>query len=83
MKQETESARDIVLVQFFLLIIYMILETLNVDDTELTQQQTVAILTTVSEGSKMATLYIRGNDLSGVDSGLLTRAVIKLKTLHV
>ena len=52
----------------------MIVETLNVDDTELTQQQTIAILTAVSEGSKMATLYIKGNYLSGINPGLLARA---------
>ena len=56
-------------------------ETLEVYDAKLTQQQAVAILTAVSEGSKLAKLDINGNDLSGVDSGLLTRAVIKLKTL--
>ena len=61
----------------------MIVETLNVDDTELTQQPTVAILTAVSKGSKMATLYIRGNDLSGVDPGLLARARKSLKIISM
>ena len=59
------------------------LETLDVCGTKLTQQQTVAILTAVTEGSKMAKLYIRGNGLSGVDPGLLVRAVTKLETLDV
>ena len=59
------------------------LETLKVGITKLTQQQAVAILTAVSEGSKLATLDINWNDLSGVDPGMLAKAVAKLVTLNV
>ena len=59
------------------------LVTLNVRCTNLRHQQTVAILTSVSEGSKLTELDISCNDLSGLDPGLLARAVTKLETLEV
>ena len=59
------------------------LETLEVRGTRLTQQQAVAILTVVSEGSKLVNLDISGNNLSGVDTRLLAKAVTKLETLDV
>ena len=55
------------------------LEALDISQTKLTQQQAAAILTGVSEGSKMTSLTIYGNNLSGIDSGLLARAAEKLK----
>ena len=55
------------------------LETLDISQTKLTPQQATAILTGVSEGSKMKNLTIYGNNLSGIDSGLLARAAEKLK----
>ena len=54
------------------------LETLDLKSNDLTQQEAELIFNTISEGSKLAKLDINGNDLPGVDSGLLTRAVIKL-----
>ena len=57
------------------------LVTLNVRCTNLTHQQTVAILTAVSEGSKLTELDISCNDLSGLDLGLLAIAVTNLETL--
>ena len=59
------------------------LETLKVRNTRLTQQQTAAIFTAVSEGNKIANLGIGGNDLSGVDLRLLDMAVIKLELLEI
>ena len=59
------------------------LKILKVTETRLTKQQAVAIFTAVSEGREMTTLYIAGNDLSGVYSGLLVKAVTKLQVLHV
>ena len=56
------------------------LETLKVTYTKLTQQQAVAILTAVSEGSKLTKLDISNNNLSGIDPGLLAKAVTKLET---
>ena len=43
------------------------LETLQLSSTKLTQQQIVAILTSLSDGSKMTTLDISFNDMSGID----------------
>ena len=54
------------------------LKTLDISDTELTQQQAVTILTAFSEGSKLTKLYISWNNLSGVDPGQLPMAVTKL-----
>ena len=59
------------------------LEKLDIDDTELTQQQAAAILTAVSEGSKMTELNICWNDMSGVDPGLLAKAVNNVETLDI
>ena len=59
------------------------LEKLDVSITYLTQQQIVAILTGVSEGSKLANLHIDWNNLSGVDTGLLAKAGTKLEILDV
>ena len=59
------------------------LDTLNVKYTKLTQQQAVAILTAVSEGSKLTKPDISWNNLSGVDPGLLAKAVTKLVTLNI
>ena len=43
------------------------LETLEFSNTKLTQQQIVAILTSLSDGSKMTKLDISFNDMSGID----------------
>ena len=43
------------------------LETLEFSNTQLTQQQIVAILTAVSDGRKMTKLDISFNDMSGID----------------
>ena len=43
------------------------LETLQLSSTKLTQQQIVAILTSLSDGSKMTTLDISFNYMSGID----------------
>ena len=59
------------------------LEKLDIDDTELTQQQAAAILTAVSEGSKMTELNICWNDMSGVDPGLLAKAFNNVETLDI
>ena len=59
------------------------LETFDVYCNQLTQQQKVAILSAVSEGSQLVNLYIGGNNLSEVDPGLLAKAVTKLETLKV
>ena len=59
------------------------LETLEVIGTKLTQQQALAILTTVSEGSKLTKLDISWDNLSGVDPGLLRRAVKRLKNIMI
>ena len=59
------------------------LETLNIANTELTQQQAAAILSNVSEGTKLNELNIRSNDLSRVDSGLLAKVVTNLETLYI
>merc|ERR1712089_105031 len=56
---------------------------LNVADTNLTQQQAEAILTAVSEAKTVMELDIGFNNLSGVDEGLLAKAVTNLKTLNV
>ena len=57
------------------------LEVLNVAYTKLTQQKGVAILTAVSEGSRLTTLNISGNNLLGVDPGLMAKAFNNLETL--
>ena len=59
------------------------LETLDASFTKLTQQQSVAILTAVNEGSKLTKLNIGWNNLSGVDPGLLAKAAAKLEMLRV
>ena len=67
------------------------LETLDVNNTFLTHEQAVTILTGVSDGSKLTNLHIGGNNihgklapgLSGVDPGLLAKVVTKLETLEV
>ena len=59
------------------------LTTLYIENTNLTLQQTEAILTAVSEGSKMIKLNIVENNMSGVDPGLLAKAVANLKTLDI
>ena len=56
---------------------------MDVQDTELSQQQVVAIITAVSESKKITELYIGENDLSIVDPGLLTKAVTKLVRLDL
>ena len=50
------------------------LETLEVRGTRLTQQQAVAIVTAVSEGSKLTNFEISFSNLTGVDPGLLAKA---------
>ena len=59
------------------------LETLEISNTKLTQQQIVAILTVVSEGRKMTKLDINFNNMSGVDPELLAKTVTKTKILNV
>ena len=59
------------------------LKFLNIKATELFQQQTVVLLSTISVGSKLTTLNIKGNDLLGVDPGLLATVIGKLKYLNV
>ena len=59
------------------------LDTLKVKYTKLTQQQDMTILTAVSEDSKLTKLDISWNNLSGVDPGLLAKAVAKLVTLNI
>ena len=59
------------------------LETLNIANTELTQQQAAAILSNVSEATKLNELNIRWNDLSRVDPGLLAKVVTNLETLYI
>ena len=59
------------------------IEHLNVTDANITQQQTAAILTAISEEKIVTELYIGSNDLSGVDLRLLTKAVTNLKILNV
>ena len=59
------------------------LQILDVMDTNLTQQQTEDIFTAVSEESKMIELNISENNMSGVDPGLLAKAVNKLETLDI
>ena len=56
---------------------------LNVTDTNLTQEQAEAIFTAVSEEKIVTELHIGFNDLSGVDTGLLAKAVKNLKILNV
>ena len=56
------------------------LKKLNVNGSQLTQQQIVTILTGCFKGS---TIHISMNDLSRVDPGLLARAVNKLEVLDV
>ena len=57
------------------------LVTLNVSLAKLSQEQVVTIFTHVSKGSRLSSLYIDGNNMSGVDAGLLAKAVTKLETL--
>ena len=59
------------------------LKILDVRGSELTQQQAVAILTSVSEGSSLAELKFFDHDLSGVDPWLLAKVVTNLKKLDV
>ena len=59
------------------------LETLEFSNTQLTQQQIVAILTAVSDGRKMTKLDISFNDMSGIDKKLLAKAVTKIKKLNI
>ena len=59
------------------------LETLEFSNTKLTQQQIVAILTAVSDGRKMTKLDISFNDMSGIDTKLLAKAVTKIKKLNI
>ena len=59
------------------------LETLDIGSTELTQQQATAILSGVSKGTKLTKLNISWNNLSGVDSELLAKAVANLETLDI
>ena len=59
------------------------LEILDVGSTRLTQQQVVVIVTAVSEGGKLTNLNISWNNLSGVDPGLLAKAVTRLQALIV
>merc|ERR1712226_929854 len=55
------------------------LKTLEAYKTELTPEQAVAVLTTVSEGSKLKDLDISANDLSSVEPKLLAKAITKLE----
>ena len=59
------------------------LETLEFSNTQLTQQQIVAILTAVSDGRKMTKLDISFNDMSGIDKKLLAKTVTKMKKLNI
>ena len=59
------------------------LDTLNLTNTKLTQQQIASVITTASKGSKLKKLNISENDLSGVDPGLLAKAVVNLETLDI
>ena len=43
----------------------------------------MAIVTAVSEGGKFTNLHISWNNLSGVDTTLLAKAVTKLQALNV
>ena len=47
---------------------------MEVRGTRLTQQQAVAIVTAVSEGSKLTNFEISFSNLTGVDPGLLAKA---------
>ena len=59
------------------------LDTLNLKNTKLTQQQIASVITSASKGSKLKKLNISENDLSGVDPGLLAKAVVNLETLDI
>ena len=59
------------------------LDTLNLKYTKLTQQQIASVITSASKGSKLKKLNISENDLSGVDPGLLAKAVVNLETLDI
>ena len=59
------------------------LETLEFSNTQLTQQQIVAILTAVSDGRKMTKLDISFNDMSGIDKKLLAKTVTKMMKLNI
>ena len=59
------------------------LDTLNLTNTKLTQQQIASVITSASKGSKLKKLNISENDLSGVDPGLLAKAVVNLETLDI
>jgi len=59
------------------------LEVLEVAWSELTAQQTEAILTAVSEDSKLTYLNLSANRLMSVEPRLLARAVSRLETLDV
>ena len=56
---------------------------MDVQDTELLQQQVVAIITTVSKSNKITEPYIEENDWSILDLGLLTKLVTKLVILNL
>ena len=58
-------------------------DTLNLTNTKLTQQQIASVITSASKGSKLKKLNISENDLSGVDPGLLAKAVVNLETLDI
>merc|ERR1712177_170179 len=59
------------------------LEVLELEDTELSQQQVVAIITAVTISNKITDLFIGDNDLSKVDPVLMAKAVTKLVRLDV
>lgn len=59
------------------------LETLEVRYTQLPKELAVGIFTALTEGGKLAKLYISGNNLSGIDPGLLVKTVNKLETLEM
>ena len=59
------------------------LGSLDIDSTNLTQQQVVAVITAVCERNNMANLSMARNNLSGVDPEILAKAVTKLETLHI
>ena len=48
-------------------------ETLNMIDTKLTQEQALEILTSVNEGSTLCNVNISGNNLSGMERGLMAK----------
>ena len=60
-----------------------IIKILNVSDTFLRKEQTLVIISAISDGSKLTKLDISKNDLSGIDPRLLSKSVTRLVTLGV